>query len=248
MADEVTTVEEFLTYLSANVPPDGDHWFRGHASDGWDLSASVFRTQGRRDNEAVMLKRFIQEARRHLPNVPVQWWDWVFLAQHHQVPTRLLDWSESPLVGLYFAALDHFDIDGDPKSTRDGRVWIIQPTAMNNKMGFKFQKRDIPLFGLDQELDRYSPFDGDEHDLPPIAGLAARSFNRISTQWGTFTVCNTPSPLDLLPDHQEFLASVVVPQHAKPTIRQQLARLGIEDRTIYMDLFRLGQKLGVAYG
>lgn len=248
MASEANSVEDYLRFITSNITPGVDHWFRGHASDGWDLSASVFRTPARTANETVLLKRFIQEARRHLPEVPAHEWDWLFLAQHHQVPTRLLDWSENPLVALYFAALDHLDFAGDPKTARAGRVWILKPTILNKKQGFTFKGRDIPLFGLDKELDEYNPYTGTPHTRPPLAGLAARQFSRISAQWGTFTVCNTGSSIDLLADRDEFLLQVDVPVASKSSIREQLARLGMEDRTIYLDLFRLGQRLGEVYG
>jgi hypothetical protein len=246
--DSVNTVEEYLQILSAMVPTGVDHWYRGHASAGWDLTASVFRTPSRIANERIMLKRFIQDARRHLAQVPSEQWDWTFLAQHHQVPTRLLDWSESPLVGLYFASLDHLDIAGDPMSARDGRIWILRPTLMNQRQGFTFKDRDIPLFGLDRELDDYNPYNGVAHLRPPIAGLAARNFDRITAQWGTFTVTNAATPIELLPDVEDFLLCIDVPIAAKSAIREQLGRLGIEDRTIYLDLFRLGRQLGEVYG
>jgi FRG domain len=245
--DKVNSVEEFLGFLSGAATPGQDHWFRGHACEGWSLSASVFRSSSRTDNEVVLLKRFIQEARRHIDDVPSGNWDWVFLAQHHNVPTRLLDWSEGPLVGLYFAAQDHLDIPGDDASARDGEVWMLKPTVMNAKLGFTYTGRDLPMFDLDADLDDYSPFDGSGHRRSPVAALAARNFRRISAQWGTFTVCNVDQPLDLLPERDDFLTSLRVPIAAKSSIREQLARLGLEDRTIYPDLFRLGQRLTEVY-
>ena len=240
---EVNSVEEYLSFLASEAPPGVDHWYRGHGSEGWGLSASVFRTPARADNEVVLLKRFIQEARRHIDALPDQVWDWVFLAQHHHVPTRLLDWSEGPLVGLFFAAQDHLDMPGDDASARDGAVWVLKPVVMNARVGFQYSGRDLPMFDLSPELEDYSPLSGIDQRKPPVAALAARNFQRISAQWGTFTVCNVDEPLELLPDKDDFLVSVSVPVAAKAAIRQQLAQLGLEDRTIYPDLFRLGQRL-----
>ena len=52
---------------------------------------------------------------------------WLFLAQHYGVPTRLLDWSENPLVAAYFAVLD------DPND--DGCIWALGTRGLNETFG-----------------------------------------------------------------------------------------------------------------
>ncbi len=55
-------------------------------------------------------------------------WEWISLAQHYRVPTRLLDWSENPLVALYFAV----EVDEDSNGAQvDGRVWALNPLQLN---------------------------------------------------------------------------------------------------------------------
>jgi hypothetical protein len=246
---DIDSVETLLTYLAKKVPPGEDRWFRGHASNTWDLLSGVFRSASRQANELVLLKRFIQEAKRHIADVPGTDWDWLFLAQHHQLPTRLLDWSENPLVGLFFAADDHFAVRDNPESAIDGKLWILKPLLLNEAGGHRFSApRDLPLFGIDKELNEYNPFSGTAERKAPIAGLAARNFARITAQWGTFTICNFPDSLDTLPGRAGFIDELTVPVAAKPRIKQQLMTLGLEDRTIYPDLFRLGKRVAEVYG
>ena len=99
-----------LVNLLGTLEPGQQTWYREQVDRGWPLVPSAMRKAGWFPAEGDMLKLFRQEVAGRTRMSPAHEWDWVCLAQHHRLPTRLLDWSTNPLLGLYFAA--EFDEGG----------------------------------------------------------------------------------------------------------------------------------------
>ncbi|MGW7208688.1 FRG domain-containing protein [Streptomyces sp. NPDC054837] len=206
-------------------------WFRGHANVRWELTPSLARRRDWMENELLLLKKFKQNAIPRLVNAPTGEWEWLFLAQHHGLPTRLLDWSENPLIALYFACESDQDTDGC--------LWVLRPSDLNAKSSPG--SPGLLLFGQDELLDSYLPEKarGPVAVQPPVAAVAARSFDRIVAQSGTFTICHRSfDPLEKA-GSGDFLDSYVVPLARKAFIREQLKTLGINAMTVYPDLAHL---------
>src|SRR5438046_2852901 len=120
-------------------------WFRGHSSADWELLPSLARRPDRSTEEMVLFKRFKQHAFPYLERVPEYEWEWLFLMQHYAVATRLLDWTESPLVGLYFALLKA-PKRGDKRKA--AALWCLYPTQLNAISNVVLNPpHDIPCFG-----------------------------------------------------------------------------------------------------
>jgi len=87
--------------------------FRGHGDASWSLLPKIDREPfakfrmdkilEREDHEILILEQFKKYARSYLPTPPRDDWEWLALAQHHGLATRLLDWTSNPLAALYFA-------------------------------------------------------------------------------------------------------------------------------------------------
>jgi len=108
----IRSVTDLLEIVRRDAP--GDWIFRGHSSSRWELKAGVHRlaekiTDSLEDSGALE-KRLLSECKRRarifLQTPPSSDWEWMVLAQHFGLPTRMLDWTENPLVALYFSAQD----------------------------------------------------------------------------------------------------------------------------------------------
>lgn len=157
-------------------------WFRGQANIAWNLEPKVMRIDPI-PSESHYLNKFKQDASIILSRRPENEFEWLFLMQHYGVATRLLDWSESPLVGLYFALINNYD--------DDGALWVLLPTELNKISNYKPDfESEIPSFE-DEHLKNYLPStiaQERKSSLQPMAAIAPRNSSRMQAQQGVFTI------------------------------------------------------------
>jgi hypothetical protein len=181
-----------------------------------------------------MIKRFRQSAASRIHDQISHDWEWVCLAQHYGVPTRLLDWSENPLVGLYFAV----EKNESERGVVDGKLFVLNPDLLNERSAGK--PTGVLLLGQDKMLDEYLPGSTADMKRGAVAAVAPQSFDRIVAQSGVFTITHRLDPLDLDKSCPDALEEFIVPQTAKVELKNELERLSVTAATVYPELEYLG--------
>ena len=214
-------------------------WWRGHSAIlDWNLVPSVYR-RGDGNHygyESNIVARFAARAPSRSGDLPElgRWDQWLVLMQHYGLPTRLLDWTESVLVAIYFAVREHQD--------KDGRLWAFSPHKLNQRqIGVSAnvtpghtQVRRLFLPPFDQNAQQHEEI---------VDFLPTEVDTRMILQQSGFTVHGTPESLDSLEYQDEILMKWDTPASAKRTLVAQLARLGIRESTLFPDLEHLAKEI-----
>ena len=149
---EIRSVSQYIEILSKHKN-DASWVFRGQADDSWDLKPKIFRHPFNEYDEEYMLDVWIRKATKHVQNIPSTKLEWLALAQHNGLPTRLLDWSYNPLVALYFCCSSHHESDGEIFALRSR-----YDTIKNDTDPFKIEKAD--MYRASSFIERISSQEG----------------------------------------------------------------------------------------
>jgi hypothetical protein len=233
---EVKNVAEFIIALKADQ--DGaPTWFRGHVNSAWTLLPGIMR-RNHGLSEVSSLARFKQSAAMLTDPLPTTPFDWTFLMQHYGVPTRLLDWTESPLVAMYFAVEEH-----ERHADTEAAIWCLKPVLLNKNASIvdADEPMYIPSFD-DDELKAYTAesLRTNRVELYPVASIATRNSPRIQAQMGTFTIHHKLKVAIENVGDSEHVTKYVIPAAARATLKSELNLLGLTRFNLFPELTSVG--------
>ncbi len=238
----IKSIGDLIVQMKENISDyRGPIWYRGQAKSSWKLEPRLMRN-GSKTSESHLINRFKQNATYILNQAPQGEFDWLFLMQHHSVPTRLLDWSESPLVALFFAISELPDYDA--------ALWLLKPCTLNEKSNFRPEfEFEVPSFD-DEHLKNYLPstiLRERSSSLDPMAAIAPRNSSRMQAQQGVFTISHRENIYIEDVGHsgspRDHIWRYIVPASSKIDIETELKLLGISRFQIFPELESLATQL-----
>ncbi len=237
----IESISDFINAIS-NLDSQGFSFFRGDKSrDSYSLSPKVYATEFQ--NLFLHLDESIEEfaaltlGRNSL--ISNGFLEDMINAQHYELPTRLLDWTESAIIALFFA------VSPDKMNSKDAIVWALNPTALNAETPFLKKYGYVPIFpskqdeNLVKELEDYYRSPKSENIKYPIA-IKTRKINpRIDAQRGVFVLfCHNDDKkcLTKYENANKFLHKIVIPNRMALEIHRELTFIGITQYSIFPEL------------
>jgi hypothetical protein len=218
--------------------------YRGAADASWPLLTSLDQLGGARcphtkaDLEEYILRSFIRYSRPYFGSPPVNDWEVLVAAQHHGLPTRLLDWTYSPLVAAHFATVE-------AGVTTDRAVWQLDWKTVHRF----FQLPELALLiqdlegivGGDRPFTPPALFAMRDEATPFACMLEPPSLDaRIVAQSAAFTLCSDKrQSFDRFLERHGLggtLTKIVIPWREAGRIRDQLDLVSVDERRLFPDL------------
>lgn len=228
---KVYKVKSFKEYqdIILNIPAEEFTLYRGQSLDKTLLpKIARYTVKNFEEIEREMLDDFQRRSLHLIDYHPANSWDWLALAQHHGMATRLLDWTENPLIALWFSMSPKIE---DMK-TDYSVVW-----------GFNVPKDDIV-----NSTDEKDPFKGRMTKIFKPNHIT----KRISAQFGWFTIHQSNSDKKFIAfeknsEYSNRLFKIEVDSKCFKDCKARLHNFGINSSSMYPDIDGLAQHVEWLY-
>lgn len=220
--------------------------FRGLSDRDYDLRPSLIRLNERyHELEHHLIRNFVKYARIE-KSTGYTIWNWLTVAQHHGLPTRLLDWTYSPFVAMHFATEDISKYD------TDGIIWCVDFVKTHETLPATLQdelKREGSnsftvemLSNVVRSLHEFDSISREDFALffePPSID------DRIVNQYALHSVISSSRTTftDILKKYPGLYKRIIIPSGLKWEIRDKLDQANINERVLFPGLDGLSRWL-----
>lgn len=218
--------------------------YRGLSNVNYHLETSLRRNCKNMQNQLEMsiLRNFTKYAAHNEGQLKESLWRQLAIGQHHGLPTRLLDWTYSPLIGLHFAMTSK---DLSKMDESDSVLWKIDIREMNSLLPERYINRlndeSAYLFTiqmLNQLADNFAAYDMDMQNKAMVLLEPPSIDQRIINQYSYFMI--VPAGINNI---EEFLnkntsntVKYIIDKKLKWRIRDMLDQMNINERIVYPGL------------
>ena len=245
---ELRTLDEVLKIFTEQPWQDdlkrfrSPYFYRGLPNADYTLQTTLFRNCGAKQKalERVILRNFTKYCVDYDPQMTGSIWRQMVIGQHHGLPTRLMDWSYSPLVGLHFAVSE---ANPGELGSHDCSVWRIDigdvKACLPDKYSKILDREKGYIFTIDmlsKAAKTLQTYDRDMKAADALVVLEPLSIDqRIVSQYSFFT----PIPMHITV-MEKFIAArlpnsirYVIKKDLRWRVRDMLDQMNINERMIY---------------
>lgn len=224
--------------------------YRGLTDANYHLTTSLQRNchEKKDELEKSLLRNFAKYAVYEDPHVMDSIWTKLIIGQHHGLPTRLLDWTYSPLVALHFATAVS---DNQTMDLQDCAVWEIDIEEIHSLLPDHYQKKiddeNAYLFTvdlLDDVVNNLDTYDDDVQDNSFVLLEPPSIDQRIINQYSYFSII--PSKMEFgrdntgielfLKNRTKKTVKYVIDKSLKWQLREKLDQMNMNERIMYPGL------------
>ena len=229
--------------------------YRGMPDVSFKLGTTLARNckDNKKDLEPCILMNFTKYGVLEDPTIGKSVWRQMILGQHHGLPTRLLDWSHSPLIAMHFATTEE---NLDKMEEHDCMIWRIDIKELHAMLPRTYKNKlnewQTSVFTVDmlneitQTLDRY---DSDMQDKSMVVIEPPSIDPRIVNQYSFFSI--VPDAVNdiegFFNEYTHNTVKYIIKKELRWRIRDMLDQQNISERIIYQGLDGLSKWLGRHY-
>ncbi len=211
----IESISDFFEFLRVFTSEKENYMYRGVRLKSYKLIPSVGRLRKKDgshleiDDEKLILKLFKKKAYPFIKEYKEDPIELLSIAQHHGLPTRLLDWSYNPLIAAFFAVENEIKENYLSEDERFSCIYAAQYVYIDIE-------EELHPFEI-SEIKRFVPKHWD---------------SRIVTQNGLFTI--HPNPREEW--QPESLIKILISQNVRKKIKRVLYKMGINKGIVNPDL------------